>query len=129
MQMKITFPDGKKVNALYRGHEIRTDQDVESGGEGTAPEPMDLFLGAIGTCAGLNALMFCRTRKIPAEGLSVTLDFERDEEKHLFTKVDISIGLPAGFPEKYKKTIIRAVELCAVKKHLVKPPEFTVTAI
>jgi len=49
MDMKITFPGGKKVNADFNGFTHNTDQAVTSGGEGTAPEPFTLFLASIGS--------------------------------------------------------------------------------
>jgi ribosomal protein S12 methylthiotransferase accessory factor len=40
--------------------------------------------------------------------------------------VDIEIQTPPGFPEKYIPSLIRSAELCAVKKHIEKPPAFKV---
>jgi len=40
--------------------------------------------------------------------------------------VDIEIQTPVDFPEKYIPSLIRSAELCAVKKHIEKPPEFKV---
>lgn len=39
MDMRICFPGGKRVNATYKGFTIKTDQPVESGGEGS-PRPL-----------------------------------------------------------------------------------------
>lgn len=44
MTMQVVFPGGKRVNALYKGFTIETDQSREGGGGGAAPEPFDLFL-------------------------------------------------------------------------------------
>jgi ribosomal protein S12 methylthiotransferase accessory factor len=52
MDMVVNFPGGKKVDAIYKGFTINTDQPEKGGGEGTAPSPFDLFLSSIGTCAG-----------------------------------------------------------------------------
>jgi putative redox protein len=37
--------------------------------------------------------------------------------------------LPDGFPEKYWAAILRAVDQCAVKRHLIEPPRIEVTAL
>ena len=34
--------------------------------------------------------------------------------------------LPEGFPEKHREGVIRAADLCAVKKHILQPPAFEV---
>jgi ribosomal protein S12 methylthiotransferase accessory factor len=38
----------------------------------------------------------------------------------------IQLTLPKGFPEKYKGGIVRAMELCAVKRHITEAPEFVI---
>jgi len=53
MEMEITFPGGKKVNSTYKGFTVETDQPKDEGGDGSAPEPYDLFLSSIGTCTGV----------------------------------------------------------------------------
>ena len=45
----------------------------------------------------------------------------------LVERIDIQIELPPDFPEKYRESVIRAAELCTVKKHLEHPPVIAVT--
>lgn len=131
MEMKITFPGGEKVNAEINGHVIPSDQPVESGGEGTAPSPFDYFLASLGTCAGIYVLSFCQQRQISTEGLLLTQKIEfstaADGKKRL-SRVAIEIDLPPGFPEKYRNAIIKTAGLCSVKKSIMDPPEFVITA-
>lgn len=127
MSMKITFPGGVKVAAEYGSHNIMTDQPERNGGEDSAPAPYDLFLASIGTCSGFFAMRFCQNRDIPTDDLSMTLDLERNPETKRLDKIKMEIQLPTGFPEKYKKAIIRATEECAVKKVITDPPEFVIT--
>ncbi|HDY86681.1 MAG TPA: osmotically inducible protein OsmC [bacterium] len=126
MEMKIVSPGGKKVNALYKGFTILTDQSKEYGGEESAPEPFDMFLASIGTCAGINVIAFCQKRDIPTEKIKLILDFERNQETKMIERITIEIQLPDEFPEKYKKAVVRTADLCAVKKHLLTPPEFEI---
>ena len=74
-------------------------------------------------------MQFCTQREIPTEGLGLTLDIERDEETRQLLKVMIDIELPPGFPEKYRRAIIRATEQCSVKKALSAPPQFVVQTL
>lgn len=130
MEMKITFPGGMKVNAELNGRVISTDQPVGDGGEGSAPTPYDYFLASVGTCAGVYVLSFCRQRRIATEGMSLTqrVEFVTDDGKRRLARVAIEITLPPGFPEKYRNAVVKAAELCAVKKAIMNPPEFEVTA-
>lgn len=126
MNMKITFPGALAVSAAFKGFTVTTDQRVEHGGGGTAPEPFDLFLASLGTCAGLYALRFCEQRGIGTQGLGLTLTTETDREGKRLALVRLEIELPAGFPEKYSEAIIRSVDQCAVKRQILEPPRFEV---
>jgi len=128
MEMNISFPGGKKVNSTYKGFTVDTDQRKKGGGDESAPEPFDLFLASIGTCAGVYVVYFCDKRGIDTTGLKMTLHFEKNRKTHLVETVRIHISLPPTFPEKYKSAVVKAVELCTVKRNIIDPPEFTVHA-
>lgn len=131
MEIRITFPGGKRVNAEMNGFAIPTDQPVEAGGEGTAPTPFGYFLASLGTCAGIYVLSFCQQRGIDTTGMSLAqqMAFETDDTgRNRLARLTIDILLPPGFPEKYRNAIVRTAELCTVKKVLMDPPEFVITA-
>jgi len=123
----ITFPGGKRVDAHYDGRTVQTDQSIKNGGEGSAPEPFDLFFVSMATCVGIYALEFCTTRNLCTEGLAVRLLSELNPEEKRYTRIRLDITLPAEFPEKYRSAIWRSANLCTVKKHILNPPEFEIT--
>ncbi len=127
--MEITFPGGVAVSAHFDGFTVTTDQPEDHGGGGAAPTPFELFLASIGTCAGLFALRFCQERKIDTSGLRVTLEAPRDLETKRVARIGIQVHLPPGFPEKYRTAILRTVDQCSVKRHILEPPEFDVKAL
>ncbi len=127
-EMEIFFPGGKKVNSSYRGFTVETDQSRQEGGDGSAPEPFDLFLTSIGTCAGIYVLYFCQERQIDTSGLKLALQFEKNEKTRLVETIRIRIHLPPGFPEKYKSAVVRTAELCTVKRTIANPPRFSIEA-
>lgn len=126
MDMKITFPGGKKVNAEFNGFTHKTNQAITSGGEGSAPEPFALFLASIGTCAGIYVLGFCQQRGIDTKGMEIIQSMNFNLTSGMIDKIELSIVLPDGFPDKYKKAVINSANLCAVKKHLETPPQFSI---
>ncbi len=132
MEMRITFPGGKKVNADFGGTTVPTDQPVDSGGGGSAPTPFDYFLASLGTCAGIYVLSFCQQRGIPTERVSLrqSTEFVRgDDGKQRLSRVSLEILVPPDFPEKYHGALVKAAELCAVKKALMHPPAFDIATI
>lgn len=123
----VSFPGGKRVDAHYDGCTVQTDQSERNGGEGVAPEPFDLFFVSMATCVGIYVLEFCTTRDLSVEGLDVHLYSKFDPEEKRYPKIGIDITLPEGFPEKYRKAVWRTANLCTVKKHILTPPEFSIT--
>lgn len=126
MEMTVDFPGNKRVTSTYKGFTVETDQPASEGGDGSAPEPFDLFLSSLGTCAGVYIVYFCESRDIPTEGITMKLGFERNEETHLMEKIRMDIHLPSGFPVKYRKAVVRAAQMCTVKRTLAQPPEIIV---
>ena len=127
-EMKVSFPGGVRVDAEYKGFVIKTDQPAYQGGEGSEPAPFDLFLASLATCAGYYVLAFCNKREIPTENAAVVMKTRRNPETRRIEKISIEIQLPPEFPEKYKKAVIKAVDSCSVKIHILNPPAFEVEA-
>jgi len=124
--MTVSFPGGKRVDAHYEGFTIQTDQSPKGGGEGSAPQPFDLFLASIATCAGIYVKGYCDTRGLPTDDLALEMRVERDHEQHRVGRLVLEITLPDGFPAKHREGVIRAADLCAVKKHILHPPAFEI---
>ena len=132
MDIKITFPGGKKVSAEMNGMIIPTDQPKKLGGDDTAPSPYALFLASIGTCAGIYVLSFCQERKIPIDKIFLSQRIEyatTAEGKSKLGKIAIDIHVPPDFPEKYHTALVKVVEQCAVKKTIQDPPQFEVRTV
>ena len=88
----VSFPGGKRADAQYKGFSIRTDQSQQGGGEGGAPEPFDLFLASIVTCAGVYVKGYCDAREIPTNGLTLEMQVERDAERHRVSRIVVEIN-------------------------------------
>ncbi len=128
MEMMIDFPGGARVDAHFGEFTVKTDQPPMGGGEGSAPTPFSLFLAALGTCAGIYVLGFCRQRGLPTEGIRLVQRMHNDPATGMVGKIEIEIQVPPAFPEKYLSSLVRSAELCAVKKHIENPPRFDVKA-
>jgi ribosomal protein S12 methylthiotransferase accessory factor len=129
MDISVSFPGGKRVDAMFAGGVVHTDQPVAMGGEGSAPAPFDLFLASLATCAGIYVLGFCQARGIPTDEIRVEQKAIFDESGKVLTDVAIEVHLPESFPEKYRTAVVAAANGCKVKKVLAAPPRFDVVAV
>jgi putative redox protein len=126
MEMIIDFPGGARVDAHFGPYTVHTDQPPAGGGEGSAPTPFAVFLASVGTCAGIYVLGFCRQRGLDSTGIRIVQRMHTDFSG-MVKKIDLEIQVPPTFPEKYRDSLIRSAELCAVKKHFENPPTFEVS--
>ncbi|ASM52192.1 hypothetical protein PESP_b0663 [Pseudoalteromonas espejiana DSM 9414] len=125
MEISVSMLAGQKQSAKFGDLEVISDQSINAGGGAEHPEPFDYFLVSMVLCAGFYARKFCEQRDISTEGMTLTQNNENVVEngKKLFS---IEINLPDGFPDKYKKALIAAVNTCTVKKVIQAQPEFSV---
>jgi ribosomal protein S12 methylthiotransferase accessory factor len=128
-EMTVTLPGGKRVDTQIGKHVIRTDQPVSNGGEDTAPSPFQLFLAAIGTCAGIYVAGFCQKRGLPTEGVRIRQRNHFDAETGALARVELDIEVPPAFPEKYFDALVRVADQCAVKKAIQAQPVFEVKTV
>ncbi len=125
-EIKVTFPGGLRVDAEYKGFVVKTDQPVAFGGGGTALAPFDFFLASIAACAGFYVVAFCREREIPTDQAGVVMRMEKDPASKLVGKVTLEVRLPADFPERYRKAVVKAVDTCTVKLNIMNAPAFEI---
>ena len=123
MEILIDFPGGSRVDAHFGNFTIPTDQPPTA----SAPTPFAVFLSSIGTCAGIYVLGFCKQRNLPTNGIQIIEQIHSNPLNGMVEKIDLEIQVPSTFPEKYRDSLIRSAELCAVKKHLENPPKFNIT--
>lgn len=128
-EITVTFPGNLKVEANIGEFVIPTDQPEKSGGDGSAPSPFVLFASSIATCAGYFALKFCRTRELDTTGMKLSMKYAWDKDQKRYPKMTVELTLPDGFPEKYRSAILRSMDQCVVKQHILNPPEFDIAIL
>ena len=129
MPIDIIFDGNKKVNAIIDGFTIKTDQEIKSGGENSAPTPFNLFLASLGTCAGIYVKSFCNQRDIDTSEMRISMDYIYDHDQKMIVKFIILIHVPQDFPVQYEAAVIKTASLCAVKRHLNPAIENEITIV
>jgi putative redox protein len=128
MDITITLPGGKRVDAQVGERTVRTDQPRHAGGLDTAPAPFDLFLASVGTCAGLYVLAFCQSRGLPTDGVRLTQTVHEGDHGAI-AAIDLRIEVPPEFPKQYLPALERAAGTCKVKRTIEAQPSFTIAAV
>ena len=122
-EIVVRLVGGRRVEAQLGRHRVVTDQPRGNGGEDTAPSPFQLFLAALGTCAGVFVQGFCAKRGIPYEAIQLI-------ERPTFApdgglqSVEFEVRVPPEFPPSYREALRRVIDQCSVKRAIESPPEF-----
>ena len=90
--------------------------------------PFLIFLATAGMCSAVFVQAFMRQRGLPTDEVRIVQKMNYDQATNHVDDIDIQVGLPGNFPEKYKSAIINVVNQCPVKQHLLRPPTFNVVA-
>lgn len=125
----IRHDGGLRFNASIRGHQVPTDQSVKGGGEDTAPSPLELLNAALGGCVALYAHQFCLARGIDPTGLEVSVGTGFVPQPKRIGSFDVTVQLPAGFPEEYRAAMERAVRTCPVHNTLTHLPALAISLV
>src|SRR5271155_4664364 len=60
---------------------LSTDVNTVEGGEGSGPNPHDLYDSALGACIALTVLWYSKHKRIPVEGIEVSVDRDASQER------------------------------------------------
>jgi len=129
MEITVRFTGGRKVQAEFENFKVVSDQPVSEGGENSAPGPLKLFFASVANCSAYYILDFCAHRNIPLDEITLVQKVTRNKETKRVEVIAQEIRVPKDFPEKYYQPLIRASQLCAVKKTLQDPPEMPVKVV
>lgn len=126
MKIEVSLLEGQQLKANFGDHQVISDQSVDGGGKAEHPEPFDYFLASMSLCAAFYMRKFCQQRDISTEGLKVTQNNENIGDDKYKKKISLSVELPVGFPDKYRKALLASANTCTVKKVIQQMPEFEI---
>lgn len=129
MEINVSYLGKQRINANFDGFNIVADQPVSNGGENTGPSPFDYFLASTALCAGYFVKAYCDARNLSVEGIKINQVNTKDTDNKYKQTFNIKVELPAGFSDKDREGILRAIEGCSVKKAIQQMPEFKVTVL
>ena len=98
------------------GHSIATDVSVEQGGEGSGPNPHDLYDAALGACTALTALWYAKHKNIPVEGIEVSVERDASQERAGIYRLSATLTMTGNLSDAQREELLRAAQKCPVHK-------------
>lgn len=124
--MRIKYLERKKFEVEYRTHKIIVDQPKSKNGDDAGMNPVELFMAAIGSCAGFYGITFLSRRIKILHGLEVEVLWKYSEKPHRVREISLTIKVPDKLSESVRKGLLRSIEYCTVKNTLENPPKILI---
>jgi len=106
----VDFTGGMRFVARGKdGHEVVMDASPKSGGDDNGARPIDVLLGALGGCTGMDVVAILRKMRTEPSHFAIEVDGERSEEgAKPFRTIHLTYVVDGGVPEENAR---KAIEL------------------
>ncbi len=125
--MLIEYAGGMKLTINHRGHQVVTDQIEAQGGDDSALTPTELFVGALGSCAGVYVLGFAKRHGVLVDGLRIEVEYTYAEHPRRVGSVQIQVKMPQPVEAHLLSGLQKAAEQCLVHNSLRQPPQVSIS--
>jgi putative redox protein len=97
------------------GHRIRSDEEVEKGGEDTGATPHELLLAALGSCTAMTLKVYAERKGWPLEDVKVTLNAVNGEGAYLITR---QVAIHGPLDAEQRQRLLEIADKCPVHRTL-----------
>ena len=107
------------------GHRIRSDEEVEKGGEDTGATPHELLLSALGSCTAMTLKVYAERKGWPLEDVKVTLNAANREGAYVITR---QVSLHGPLDAEQRQRLLEIADKCPVHRTLTGEISINTTA-
>ena len=121
MQVTADYAGAAQFVVSARGHRVTCDQPPDNGGADSGMTPPEFLLASLATCAGFYAAQYLNARKLPTEGLKVTVTAGKAPQPARLAAFRIEVQTSELDP-RHDAGLLRAVKACLIHNTLASPP-------
>jgi len=129
MEIKVNFLENLRLEAKFDDFTITTDQPIRYKGDGSAPSPFDYFLASSALCAAYFMKVYCKSRDISTDDISLSQNNIVDPENRYNQIFQIQVELPEHISDRDREGILRSIDRCTVKKVIQHNPDFKIETV
>lgn len=95
---------------------LATDATVAEGGEGSGPDPHDLYDSALGACKALTVLWYANKKGIPVENIEVTVERDKSAERSGTYRLSAELAVTGNLTQAQRQELLRVAGKCPIHK-------------
>ena len=130
--IKVTgsWKGGYRTDIKAGDHVMIIDQPESGGGKNEGPNPLEVFLAALGGCLGTIAAIIARQERIDLRGFEVSVEGDLDKAYLLgkteegcagFTEIRATVKIDADMTDEEKKEFFERVDCrCPISDNIIK---------
>lgn len=126
-EVRVRSLHGDRFEIGVGAHLLYVDQPVDSGGEDSAPTPLELFVASLASCVAHYARRYLIRHDLPTEGLELNATFDVASAPARVGTIRMELTVPAGVPEERLAALHAVASKCTVHNTLQQPPTVTLT--
>jgi putative redox protein len=92
------------------------DLGVAEGGEGSGPNPHDLYDAALGACEAMTMLWYAKRKGIPVEDIQVSVERNNSEEKTGTYRLETQLKLGGNLSDAQRQELLSVASRCPIHK-------------
>jgi putative redox protein len=97
-------------------HSLVSDLSVKEGGDGSGPNPHDLYDAALGSCTALTVLWYAKRKNIPLEGIEVSVERDASQERAGIYRLSAALTLTGELSVTQREELLRVAQKCPIHK-------------
>lgn len=124
-----TWKGGYRVDVQGPDHKLIIDQPEAGGGKNEGPNPLEVFLFALGGCLGTIAAIIARQDRIELRGFEISIEGDLDkgflmgkttDGRAGFTEIRANVNIDADMTDEEKQAFFERVDArCPISDNMI----------
>lgn len=115
-EVKVGWAGGPVAQDIAVGaHRLRSDEEVEKGGEDTGPAPHELLLAALGSCTAMTLKVYAERKGWHLRNVQVVLTGEKTTEGLVITR---HLEIDGDIDAEQRQRLLEIADKCPVHRSL-----------